>query len=182
MAQYSIITAPAGGVLSLATLKAFLRLDPAYTSEDTVLTMILSSVQSTFERYTGLVLQSTVFELTNSSMSIEAVIHIAKSPVTAISSVKVLIDGTYQTITDYTTSLGYNSHVHIDGFFPSYGEHTSFKIQFTAGLTTIPEDIKMAMYQASAYAYENRGYCAVDGSGFPQSAKNVYDSYKVIWI
>jgi uncharacterized phiE125 gp8 family phage protein len=180
MAQYSIVTPPAGGVLSLATLKAFLRLDTSDTSEDVILNLIISSVQSSFERYTSLVLQSTTFKLLTQLRSIEAVIPIAKSPLISITSAKELINGAFVDV-DYTAKDGYNAHIHILNS-TSTDIHNNYEVIFIAGLSTIPSDLTLALYQHCAFAYENRGDCPIEGSGFPQIVKNIYDSYKVLYI
>ena len=138
MAQYSIVTPPAGGVLSLATLKAFLRLDASDTSEDALLTMFMSSVQSTFEKYTGLVLQATTFKLTDQVQYLNRTITISKSPVTSFTSVKVW-DGTAYVSTDYEGVVGYNAHVHLIDYQSTDTEHDGYEVIFVAGLTTIPE-------------------------------------------
>jgi len=181
MAQYSIVTPPVGGVLSLATLKAFLRIDASNTSEDALLTMFMSSVQSTFERYAGLVLQPTTFKLITTAPQIQTVVTIAKSPVTSFTSVKIW-DGTAFVVTDYEGVDGYNAHVHISGSTLSDTLHDKCEIIFIAGLTTIPEDLKLAMYQHCAYVYENRGDCPIESGAFPSQVKDVYNSYKVLWI
>ncbi|MCW8930893.1 MAG: phage head-tail connector protein [Gammaproteobacteria bacterium] len=180
MAQYSIVTPPVGGVLSLATLKEFLRLDASDISEDTILNLIISSVQSSFERYSGLVLQETTFKLLTQLRSIENIIPIAKNPVTSITSVKELIDAVYVDV-DYTAKDGNNAHIHILNSTSS-DIHNNYEVIFVAGLDTIPNNLTLALYQHCAFAYENRGDCPIEGSGFPQIVKNTYDAYKVLYI
>jgi uncharacterized phiE125 gp8 family phage protein len=168
--------------LSLADFKEFLRLDPSDTSEDTILNLILSSVQSTFERYTGLVLQPTVFDMEIDPLSIQRVLPIAKNPVTEITSAEVFIDTAFVAVDDFDTKLGYNSHVHLINNDTNSDTHERYKVRFTAGLTTIPDDIILAMYQHAAFAYENRGDCSLDACGFPSFIVGIYDSYKVLCI
>lgn len=179
MAQYSIVTAPAGGVLSLNTLKALLRIDISDTTEDTLLTLFMSSAQSAFERYAGLVLQTTTFKMTDQTQFLNDVITIGKSPVTSFTSVKAF-DGTAYVATDFEGVDGYNAHVHLTGEIQTLTEHTGYEIVFVAGITSVPDDLKLAMYQHCAYLYENRGDCPVEQ--LPSMIKGVYDSYKVLWI
>lgn len=179
MAQYSIVTPPAGGVLSLATLKALLRIDNADTTEDTLLSLFMSSAQSAFERYAGLVLQTTTFKMTDQVLFLNDVITIGKSPVISFTSVKAF-DGVSFVATDFEGVEGYNAHVHLTGITQSLTEHTGYEIVFVAGLTSISDDLTLAMYQHCAYLYENRGDCPVDQ--LPSMVKSVYDSYKVLWI
>lgn len=179
MAQYSIITAPAGGVLSLNTLKALLRIDLTDTTEDALLNLFMSSAQSAFERYAGLVLQTTTFKMTDQIQFLNDVITIGKSPVTSFTSVKAF-DGIAFVATDFEGVNGYNAHVHLTGITQSLTEHTGYEIVFVAGLASIPDDLKLAMYQHSAYLYENRGDCPVNQ--LPPMIKNTYDSYMVLWI
>ena len=182
MAQYKIVTPPAGDVLNLDTFKEFLRLDSSDTSEDRILNLILSSVQSTFERYTGLVLQETVFDMNTEPLSYNPLLTIAKNPVTVITSVEVSIDDVFESVNDFDSKLGYNSHIHILDTETNSEVHAIYKVRFTAGLDTIPNDIILAMYQHGAFAYENRGDCSLNACGFPSFIIGIYDSYKVLDI
>lgn len=182
MAQYKIITPPTGDVLDLDTFKEFLRLDVADTSEDTILNLILSSVQSTLERYTGLVLQETVFDMTSEPVAYHSLLTIAKNPVTVITSVEVSVDNVFEAVNDFDVKHGYNAHVHVLDTTTNSEVHAIYKVRFTAGLETVPDDLILAMYQHGAFAYENRGDCSLDACGFPSFIKSVYDLYKVLDI
>jgi uncharacterized phiE125 gp8 family phage protein len=177
MALYTTLEAPVS-VLSLSTLKQFIRLDPTDTSEDDILNLIMSGVISEFERCTSVVLGDTKFQLDTFIQALQVIIPIDKNPVTSITSVQILTD-TYKDI-DYTAKLFYNSHIHIEGNPTSNNNYNTFRATFNAGLGEIPEGLKLALYQHCAFAYSNRGDCSIECDGLPATILNTYNQFKVL--
>jgi hypothetical protein len=84
---YALITQPSAEALTLAEVKAHLRLDDG--SEDALLASLISVAREHPERTTGLCLITQVWRLHLESLPEDRVIQIAKGPVQAVESLSI---------------------------------------------------------------------------------------------
>jgi uncharacterized phiE125 gp8 family phage protein len=84
---FALITPPSAEALTLAEVKAHLRLDDG--SEDALLASLISVAREHPERTTGLCLITQVWRLHLESLPEDRVIQIAKGPVQAVESLSI---------------------------------------------------------------------------------------------
>nr|CAD6610872.1 bacteriophage protein [Rhizobium sp. Khangiran2] len=85
---YAQITPPIAEPLTLAEVRAHLRLDD--TQEDALLSSLIATAREHLERETGLCLMAQAWRLYLDDWPADGIIRIAKSPVQAIQTVTVL--------------------------------------------------------------------------------------------
>jgi hypothetical protein len=205
--NYILVTPTNELAISLAELKAYLKIPSSFTQEDAILTMMIKSTTMLFERITGRELINKAyrtyldnFPYYENPYRPEGVtlltlkykdngIIIRKSLLQSISSIKYYKNGILETwnSNDYYFSSDYDySSVYIGESkkFPQIDERKqAIIIEFVAGYgansTFVPEDIKLALFQMSAYLYENRGDCDCM-NGLTSMAKTLLSSYVII--
>lgn len=195
-----VVTPPASSAISLATAKAWMKVTT--TADDTIIQAIINSVEAYASAYTKRVLQSTVFRTyrdvfgdvsDNSAMygyparSIYGVqcdtpITLRKSPLISVSSVQYYFEDSLTPFTDFYIDRKFD----FSRIAPTTGNYwpipdvrmQAIQINFTAGYTTLPADLNMALLDHILSAYENRGDCGCADS-VPANAKAVYNSYRI---
>lgn len=192
---YAIKTAPTGSGLavSVTQVKSWLRLD---ICEEFELEMLIKSAQKAFEKYTKLTLFTTEFTTKRDCFSQDW--ELRRGPMQAITRFQYRVNNVL-TAVDPTIyflhkaaefGFGYPA-LYENQIWPSDVDDRkdAIEIDFTAGFSEIPEDIKLAILYTVADSYSNRGDCGGDsgcgGSGpFGLSAKAIHiaDSYKIIDI
>jgi uncharacterized phiE125 gp8 family phage protein len=179
--EYVIITPPSGEVLTLATIKAFLRIDVLDTSEDTLIELFRDGAVNFFEKYTSTVLRETVFETTKTVIYFERVIKLARSPITSINSVEIKESGSFAATTEYEEVLRAYPFITLSkNLTPDIDDnYFEVKIQFTAGLSEIPPSIQVGLLNHIGFLYENRGDCS-GCSTPPKSITDMYNQYKLL--
>ncbi|KQO79428.1 head-tail connector protein [Rhizobium sp. Leaf262] len=160
---YATLTPPQAEALTLAEVKAHLRLDGA--DEDALLASLITTAREHLERQTGLCLMRQSFRLYLDAWPESGVIQIAKGPVQAIETILVFDDaGDPTDITD-TDKL-------LDGQArparlwlrqpPVPGQPLNgIEIDFTAGFgesgAEVPDTLKRAMLIHIAHMFAFRG-------------------------
>ena len=181
MAQYKLVTGPSSEPITLAEAKLYLRVDD--TTEDALITAIITAARRKFENDTYHYLMPQTWELYLNQNEINAEqISINKSDITAISSVKYYDQSnTQQTLStnDYQTAIqGRPYSIQLTTVPQVYNRLEAMVIRFTLGYTNaaaVPEDIKTAIKTLIGTLYENR-QTIVTGT----QVNEVPDTYKFI--
>lgn len=190
--NYIVITPPTEKAILLATLKSWLRLDTADTSEDTILDLLVGQAVGCFETISHRTLMTTGFKTFRTcwyqcyELRRSRLVSIDEVSYTGTDDLPVIVASTnYYSDKDDA----YSRLIFTEAFdFPEKSDLVdSIQISFTAGLaaitTNVPADIQMALMQHITFLYENRGDCACDDSAsVPASAMKVYKSYEIIEI
>tara|TARA_R110000868_G_C10972986_1_gene771149 strand:- start:39268 stop:39930 length:663 start_codon:yes stop_codon:yes gene_type:complete len=202
-----LVTGTAVLAVSLEEAKTYLKIPVSFTQDDALITSIINSSTTFFERITGRDLISKTYKtyldnfpaidltyklvgLTPISLSyVDNGIIISKSKLQSITSIQYYSSGVltvWDVINYYFTDDVDYSGIYLvkDKKFPEVDERKqSVVIEFVSGYgadaTTIPNDIKEALLQVIAYLYNNRGDCECS-EGLPVMAKNLFYSYIII--
>ena len=168
-----VVTAPAAAI-SATLAKAFLQVD--HTTDDTLITSLITAATEQVESDTNRTLLATVFDLWFDRFPSGRVIELSRSPVSAISSVKSYNDSdTEATLatTNYFADLKSEPGrvVLVDaGSWPSdLRPANAGVVRFTAGYTTVPERLLTALKWALWLHYRGEGDPKAD------AAKRAYD-------
>lgn len=165
---YALITPPVAETLSLAELKAHLRVDGS--DEDDLLASLIVVSREHLERTTGLALIQQGWRLYLNSWPESGVIDIARGPVISIDAVRVYDE------------LGEESEIALAGHVLDGGRRPArlwlrtqpeprqaingVEIDFTAGFgeagADVPATLKRAMLVHAAHMYEFRGAVPVE--------------------
>ena len=144
-------------LLSLADAKAHLRINTACTDDDAYITALIKAARLSAENFTGKQIGSQTWLMYQDEFSLETTI--SKAPINSIVSVTYKDeDGATQQITDYNTDLtGFPSRLEVKDLpaLYEYG-YNQFTVEFIAGFTTLPDDLKQAMLFIIGHLYENR--------------------------
>lgn len=136
--------------VTTSELKSYLNID--YTSWDVLLGNLISSSRIRLERYTGCSFGSKVLVATFMQTANE--IEIPYGPVQSIEYVKAINDdGTKTTLT-----LG-TDYIVIGNLFKTirfYETGKPIEIQYTAGYTSLPVDLKVCILKQAALDFEYR--------------------------
>lgn len=160
-------TAPSNiaAVVPLATVKQHLRVD--HVDEDQLIGSYLSAAARSFEARTGRNFGAASYTLTLDT--VPSVIELPVAGVIAVSSMTITdADGVVQTIAagDRTLTLGdFSSYLTpaTGATWPAAGPVTNaVDIQFTAGLTTIEDDLMAALLLMTGHLYRNREATSAD--------------------
>lgn len=188
---YDITTAPVNLPVSLAEVKAYLKLSG--TAEDTILTMFIEAARDFAEQYTGRTLINTTYTTYRDDFGDDFTLR--RSKLQSITSFEYLLNGVFTAVDstiygvtdekDYSTIYQKNDMCYpsIDADIPQ-----AIKIVFVAGYgedaTSVPAPFKLALLAHIAYMYANRGDCSGGGCGdgtlLPASVKNMYNKYRIL--
>lgn len=171
---YALKTAPAALAVTLANVKAFMRIDG--TASDADLTAIIERVTDAAERYTGKAFISQVWEQSFDNFPDSNYIELKRAPVSAlVSFLWYDKDNNSAAVTaaSYRLDTFGNRVILNDGYvWPVDARpYNSGKIEFTAGYgaadTNVPKDIQAAIVETVSYMSEHRDLPEVE---FPVSA------------
>ncbi|NTJ41709.1 hypothetical protein G6L28_03725 [Agrobacterium larrymoorei] len=163
---YATVTPPAAEALTLADVKAHLRLDGA--QEDALLTSLIVTAREHLERQTGLCLMRQTLRLYLDEWPRDGVILIAKGPVQAIETILVFDDaGDPQDITGTDKLLdgdGRPARLWLRNP-PAPGQPLNgIEVDFTAGFgesgADVPDTLKRAMLIHIGHMFAFRGAVA----------------------
>lgn len=182
-------------VLTLDTIKGWLRLDTADNSEDALLTRLRDGVIEFFERYTSMVLLETDFKTTRDMFYNRSCFQLRKRPYISTTSFEYFANGVLTPVPAASYYEVVNDHEDFSKLQLKYGgtwpsdvdrREQAIEITFKAGLAATPEGVPEAIINALlnhiASWYEKRGDCDTCSceDGLPPNAKQVYDQYKVV--
>lgn len=202
-----LVTGTSVLAVTLDEAKTYLKIPTSFTQQDALITLLIQSSTSFFERFTGRDLINKTYKtyldnfpigtstyklvgLTPISLSYaDNGIVIRKSKLQSISSIKYYSEGVLETWDNteyYFTDMVDYSAIYLvnEETFPIVDERKqAIVIEFIAGYgtdaTTIPYEVKEALLQMIAYLYDNRGDCECSG-GFPNMANILFSSYKIL--
>ena len=136
--------------VTVAEAKTYLNVD--YTSWDTLIGTLISSARTKLEKYTGCTFATKT--LVSTFQQVSDNIDIPYGPIQSITSVKSIDEtGTKTTLTagkDYLVTG--NSFKNIRFF----GIDTPIEIEYVAGYTTLPADLKVSILKQVAMDFEYR--------------------------
>lgn len=187
--DYQLITPASGLAVSLANVKAWLKIPSTLTADDALLTYLIKAATGYFEKITGRDLLTKTYRTYLDSFPVvdglyyysgvspllpqyqDNGIILRRSPLGSITSIKYYLDGvlvTWDSLNYYTTvSTDYSEIYLVDNAnFPTDVDirRQAIEILFTAGFgaddTYIPFDIQQAVMRFISYLYDNRGDCA----------------------
>ncbi len=176
---YAVITPPSAEALTLADVKAHLRIDQG--DEDGLLASLIAVAREHLERTTGLLLISQAMRLYLDGWPETGMLELTRGPVQSVSEVRIYDALGVETTADLA------GHV-VDGKArparlwlrnrPAPGQAINgVEIDFTAGYgeagTDVPDTLKRAMLTHIALMYEFRGAVAVDQQ--PAAVPDGYD-------
>ena len=195
MEYYSVTTPAASDPVLLADAKAFMRWTS--TSEDSLITALISTATQRIEEYTGqcFVTRTITGEFSNlyaTRTEVYPWIKLRRAPLSSITSVQVSIDSVF-------TDAEYQIKKHTHGFsrllFPNFlyaldDVPYPLKVVFVAGYTAVPELIKTAIKEYVNFLFRHRGDCIdasacaslSDNHGMPAIVKNMISSYKIVEV
>jgi uncharacterized phiE125 gp8 family phage protein len=161
-----------------AEVKTHCKIDT--TDEDTYIDTLITQVRRRIENLCGISIVSKTVILTTDFTQED---YLPYGPVSAITEVKLRVDTNTDGTPDYDTLV--DDDYTTDGedyllFNSSYiGRH---KITYTAGYTTVPDDLKLAILNECAFRFQNRGdqsrqYVA-ENPGLSESTKELVHPYK----
>ena len=178
MERIEIITAPATTSVSVASLKAHLRL--VDSAEDALLLDWLRAADDLFMRQTGYVLVPQTLRVTVSHVG---TIYIPRHPVTGIVGVEtVAASGLWQTVTGSTTdTLAVPARVDVTGpsYTPAVQGMPACRVTFTAGTSNPPALACQAVKLLAAHWYARReAYTDAPLDELPAGWRYVCDQFR----
>lgn len=146
--------------VTLAEAKSYLNVD--YTSWDTLIGTLISSARTSLERFTGSTFATKTLVATYQQVSDN--IDIPYGPIQSVTSVKSIDDAGVK-----TTLVAGNDYVITGNSFKNirfFGVNTPIEIEYVAGYTSLPSDLKVAILKQVGMDFEYR--------------ENVMDSSQVV--
>lgn len=187
--DYYETTDPIPTVISIPEAEAFLRLRQ---SVDTgVLTALLQACTEKCQQFTNRDFGVRNFEGFFSGTEFSRYpdcpggyyseyIQIRRSPLKEVSAVTIFDGTSYQPYTGYELKqISSFSRILFKEDYLFAQNAYPIKVTFSAGYTTVPEPIKNAILQYTAFLYENRGD-TLESPGIPAPAKLMLTPYKII--
>ena len=182
----AVVTYP----ITLVELKLWLRI--THATEDTLLNSLITAATEKAELITNRLFISRIVTgyfsgLECPKYEVGYFLAVRRAPVTAITTVKVMVDDVLTTVgaTEYNLK-------HTGGFPRIVFEEVNdspddvpypYQVAFTAGYgvaATVPEPIKTAIKEIIAYWYQNRGDCGQQGGEVPAIANGILQEYRIV--
>jgi len=181
---FKVITPPTEPV-TLAEARLHLRVTD--TSEDALITSLITAARIYCEHYTQRAIGSQTLELALDEFP-DGSIELPMSPVTAITSVKYIDEaGTEQTISSANYTLDDYSHTHwvvpaVNYVWPMpiCGANV-VKVRYVAGAATTPAPVLAAMKLIVGHLFENREQSIVGLTinELPMGVMSLLDTYRI---
>lgn len=166
--RLALITPAASEALTLAEAKQFLRIE--HNAEDAVIAVAIAAARVAAEEYLRVVLLAQTY-----SYEFTQIAHILPLPVGPAQSIAQII--AYDAEGNGTEIDGTHYRLSVDGhgvIFPHIPGGTSFAMEFTAGLETVPAPVRQGMLHHVAAMLEQRG----GDMGMPAITRQLYQSYR----
>ena len=192
---YQIIVPPATTAVTLATVKAYLRIPVSDTSQDAILTLMIEAATEFAEMYTKrdfITRTSRTFR-----NEFESQFELRRSVFQSLELFEYLVSGSFIAVppTVFSTTIE-NAFSFIfrlpEEDWPDDKDDLpqSIKIEFKTGFgnadTDVPSKLRLALLQHIASFFENRGDCACDADGagksLPAAAKAIYEQFRIMDI
>lgn len=178
-----LITAPAAEPVSVATAKAFLRVDGS--DDDSLITSLIKSAREKGEELSRRAFITQTWEMTMDKWPADgSPLKLLRPPLISVTSVKYFdSDNVEHTWTDYVVDIASEPGAIIFTSLPSASlrESGAITIRFVAGYgaadTNVPERIKTAVLALVAHWYENRESLEV-----PTGIKAAFMVERMVWF
>lgn len=139
-------------LVSIDSLKTLLHITGS--SEDSLLQAILASAQAQVVAYIGYNIENTTYTDEIFDLNGQKQFVLPFYPVTALTSIAIKNDSTWDPLTTYTLKSKWGIIVH-DDFFPRW--YARLKVTYSAGYTdtTVPSPIREAIIWLSTLSYHD---------------------------
>jgi uncharacterized phiE125 gp8 family phage protein len=187
-----LVTAPTSQPVSLATVKAHLRLPSSYTAEDSIIQMYLEAAVKTAEDRTNRALMEQTWRVTFDKFSPLLVIN--KTPLISVTSIEYYdTGGTLRTLNSGNYIVDSDSEpwriISLPGVsFPSTQKRIgAVRITFKAGYASaaaVPKNIVSGILMMVDDLWKNRG-TIITGTivqSIPLTAEKLFDNERVTWL
>ena len=180
------LTTPGALPISVAEAKAYLKIDDA--TDDALLGVMLEAVTLAGEGYTGRDFRANTW--TQLVDDFEDVIVLPKSPVASVTSVSHWSSGAWVAVDSTVyglTKMAFESAIYLaeEKEWPDRSVLASdliphgIRIVFVTAATPHLARAKLGMYEHLAFAYANRGDCAVEDQLHQSGAAAMYAGFRV---
>ena len=148
--KYTLVTPATVLPVSVSETKTYLRVE-SYSDHDTMIESLIKSVSREFENKTNSCLTEQTWRLYLEYGEVADDIRFYKFPVKSISSIKYYDDDNEEQTLDSGNYTVVNSlrptQIIIDDVPSVYDRTDAMVIEFVAGFTNLPEDIKLALQE-----------------------------------
>ena len=189
---YNLSVAPDTDPITLAEARLFLKIRAAVTTDDALITELITTATQDGESYTNRNFVTRTWQgfftgVQLSNCEPTPFIELRRSPLIAVSEVAIMESGSYVATTDYKLKekssfsrlLFYNQLATADAETPY-----PLRVTFTAGygnFAVVPEKIKTAIKEHVNFLYENRGDVQAEGKErIPGQVTALYKRFKII--
>lgn len=183
MLEVKIVTDVVTEPVTVAEAKTFMVIDSDYTGDDTLITGLITAARLLLEKHTNLSFAAKTLKCFTDKSYLE----IPYGPIVSVTNV-VNQDDEEITSDNYTLKGLDFKRIYLGAsnsgyFYPIGGgapvleqivTNTNYTITYTAGYTTLPETLKLAIKEQVNHMYNNRGE---GGNKLNLSAKILADSY-----
>lgn len=141
-----------GDLTTLALTKAMLGISGS--TEDTILTRLVSSVSARMERYIGRTITSATYTAEIVDSVGQTRIQLRQYPITSVTT--VVEDGTTLSASDYTTDANVGQLIRLSGTteIPWASGSRIITVTYVAGYSTVPKDLEDAATQQAAHEWQ----------------------------
>jgi len=165
--QTTVTTDSTTLAVTLTEVKAHLVIDASYTADDTLLTAYITSARQLLEQFTN----RSFGEKTLKCYTDQSELTLLYGPNQVITGI---VDNNGETLVA-NTDYEYNGSLEALQVTINGGS-SPYMITYTAGYTTLPEALKLAIKEQVKYIYNNRGEGEAENK-LAFSAKVLADSY-----
>lgn len=177
-----LITAPIAEPVSVATAKAFLRVDSS--DDDTLITLLIKAAREKGEELARRAFITQTWEMVLDDWPDSNQLKLYRPPLQSVTSVKYFDDDNVEhTWTDYVADIRNEPGVIIFNSLPSDSllESGAITVRYVAGYgnadTNVPERIKTTIMALAAYWYENR-----QSQDVPADIRDAFIAERVVWF
>lgn len=189
--NYSIVTQPSVEPISLTDAKTFLKVDG--TSEDALITSLITAARVHFENETWMPLCTQTWKLNLDESEVKTYIGISKSPVQSITHIKYFDENedqqTLSTGSFQTDVLNEPARIKILTMPNIYDRMNAMEIQFVCGYgvaASVPKPIIEALELLIGHWYQHREAAVAAGMGgireVPLGYDRIINPYKNTWF
>lgn len=149
--KFNLVTAPTSLAVSVANMKTHLRREASFTDHDTLIQTYIEAATKEFEQRANLAICFQTWDLYLNYKEVQERIEITKFPVNGIAQIVYYdADNVLQSLTssngDYISFInGRPASVILDDYPTTYERDDAMRIRFTAGFSTVPDDIELAI-------------------------------------
>lgn len=170
----------ASDLVQLAEVKTWLNIPSGITTDDTLLSSLISQMSEWVDNYCGRNLFSTTYQEIRDGLG-GVRIHFRQWPVTAVAS--LYVDGvSIPASTGYLTGPPTPGFIFTDKFLTLVGGYSfgrgkaNVVVNFTAGYSIIPNELVWAAKQLIALRYRNRNFVGKTSQNLGGQSSNYFTS------